>query len=61
MGFPKADLLLHEDSTAFTMLAKNPVDNKKQKHIHVRYNFVRDHLLKNVYDLAYIPTKSQLA
>ena len=53
MGFPKADLLLHEDSTALTMLAKNPVDNKKQKHIHVRYNFVRDHLMKKVYDLAY--------
>ena len=48
MGFPKADLLLHEDSTAFTMLAKNLVDNKKQKHIYVSYNFVRDHLLKKV-------------
>ena len=39
------------------MLAKNPGDRNK----HVRYNFVRDHLLKKVYDLAYIPTKSQLA
>jgi hypothetical protein len=49
------------DNKAAMGLAKNPIDHKRTKHIHLRYHFIRDHILKEDIVLVYIPTAENIA
>ena len=39
----------------------NPVQHSRTKHIEIRHHFIRDHVARGDIELAYVPTKEQLA
>jgi hypothetical protein len=49
------------DNKSAMALAENPIDHKRTKHIHLRYHFIRDHVLKGDIILVYIPTNENIA
>ena len=61
LRIPVHSIGLYEDNQACIKIAENPVYHKRTKHIEVRANFVRDHLLKGDITITYISTEHQLA
>nr|GEY72938.1 retrovirus-related Pol polyprotein from transposon TNT 1-94 [Tanacetum cinerariifolium] len=49
------------DNTSAIAISINPVLHSRTKHIDIRYNFIRDHILKGDVELHFIPTEYQLA
>ncbi|WVZ93409.1 LOW QUALITY PROTEIN: hypothetical protein U9M48_039389, partial [Paspalum notatum var. saurae] len=59
LRFGRIPLLV--DSTSVISVAKNPVLHSRNKHIDVRFHFLRDHYEKGDIDLIYVVTQNQLA
>jgi hypothetical protein len=53
-------VLLMCDNTSAISVAKNPVFNKKMRHIERRHHFLRDHVEKGDIEMRYIDTERQL-
>ncbi|GJT82864.1 retrovirus-related pol polyprotein from transposon TNT 1-94 [Tanacetum coccineum] len=49
------------DNTSAIAISNNPVLHSRTKHIDIRYNFIRDHILKGDIELHFIPTEYHLA
>ncbi|KAJ9547332.1 hypothetical protein OSB04_019875 [Centaurea solstitialis] len=49
------------DNTSAIAIANNPVLHSKTKHIEVRYQFIRDHVMNGDIELHFVPTEYQLA
>ena len=54
-------VLLPCDNESSIMIAYNPVQHAKTKHIEIRHHFIQDHVEKGDIDLSYVSTKYQLA
>lgn len=50
-----------EDNQACIALVRNPENNKRVKHIDLRFNFIYDHVHKNELKLEYVDSKNQVA
>ena len=48
------------DSTSAISILKNPVMHSKTKHIHIKYHFIREHVLEKTVKLEHIGTKDQV-
>nr|GEY54332.1 retrovirus-related Pol polyprotein from transposon TNT 1-94 [Tanacetum cinerariifolium] len=48
------------DNTSAIAISNNPVLHSRTKHIDIRYQFIRDHILKGNIELHFIPTQYQL-
>ena len=44
-----------------SLVAHNPVNNKRTKHIDIKFHYVCEAVLNNVIELVYCPTKEMLA
>ena len=53
--------MLNVDNTSALKLIKNPEFHQRNKHIDVRYHFIRDLYNKGEIDVKYIESKEQLA
>ena len=51
----------HVDSKGAAYLAEKNVNNKRSKHIDVRFHFVRQHIAEKVIELFYVPTQENIA
>jgi hypothetical protein len=49
------------DNTSSISLAKNPVFQKRMRHLERRHHFLRDHVEKGDIEMRYIDTERQLA
>jgi hypothetical protein len=49
------------DNTSAITISNNHVLHQRTKHIDIRYNFIRDHIMKGDIELHFIPTEYQLA
>ena len=54
-------ITIKTDNTAAIILAKNPENHDKAKHIDVRYHFIRKSCQDGLIELAYIPTTEMVA
>lgn len=53
--------ILHGDNQGSLILAKNPKNHSRTKHIDTRYHFIRDHILQNDIKVMYVPTADNRA
>jgi hypothetical protein len=60
-GYPQDTIEIMEDNEACILLAKNPQNHKKTRHIQVRYHWSRQAIADGVAKLSPIKTKDQLA
>jgi hypothetical protein len=49
------------DNTSAILVVKNPVFQKKMRHVEKRHHFLRDHVEKGDIEMRYIDTDRQLA
>ena len=49
------------DNESAIKIAYNPVQHSRTKNIEIRHHFIRDHVARGDIELAYVPTKDQLA
>ena len=42
-------------------MVRNPIKHDRSKHIDVKYNFVRDYVMKNKINISYISTDKNIA
>ncbi|GKB57057.1 hypothetical protein Tco_0913243, partial [Tanacetum coccineum] len=49
------------DNPSVIAISSNPVLHSRTKHIDIRYDFIRDHILKGDIKLHFVPTDLQLA
>jgi hypothetical protein len=61
LNYPQEIVTLYEDNQACILLAKNPQDHKKTRHIQLRFHWIREQLNNKVFNLEYCDTKSQKA
>ena len=47
-------------NTSVISIVANPVDHSRTKHIDIRYHFIREHALKGIIILHYVPTAKQI-
>jgi hypothetical protein len=59
-GYKLTKVPLLCDNESAILMADNPVEHSRTKHIAVRYYFLRDHQQKGDIEIAYINTKEQL-
>jgi hypothetical protein len=52
---------LHEDNQGAIILSKRPASHQKNKHIDLRYHYLREKVKEGVIALVYVSTKEQLA
>lgn len=52
---------IHEDNQSCIRIADEPRENKRMKHIDVKYNFIRESIARGDFKLRYIPTGDQVA
>ena len=52
---------IHEDNQGAIVLARNPKDHPRTKHIEIKYHYVRETVEKNHINLKYCPTKEMVA
>ena len=53
--------VIWEDNTACIAMSKNPVNNKRNKHILLKYHYLRDLVESKIIRLEYIQTSDQIA
>ena len=61
LGYKQETVKIFEDNQACMILAKNPQNHKKSKHIQVRFHWIRDLIKDKIIKLEYCKTSSQLA
>jgi hypothetical protein len=62
LGYPQSSpTTLWEDNTACIAQSKNPIQSSKTKHMHIKYNYVRDLAEASEIKLEYICTEDQIA
>jgi len=62
LGFRQdSPTMIYNDNTAAILLAKNPVNHDRAKHIDIIYHHIRDELRQGKIDLSYIPSAQNLA
>ncbi|MCO5576018.1 hypothetical protein L7F22_029825 [Adiantum nelumboides] len=54
-------VVIYCDNLSSIQLAQNSMFHARRKHIEVHYHFVRERILDDVIDLAYVGTKDQIA
>jgi len=54
-------ITIFEDNKACIQISQNPVLHKRSRHIHLKYHFLRYHYQKGHVELAFIPTKENIA
>lgn len=54
-------ITLFEDNQSTIRIATRPENNKRVKHIDIKYHFVKEKIDCKVIKVKYVPTKSQLA
>jgi len=52
---------LKANNTSSINVAENPINNPKTKYIDVSYHFTREHLIRTLFTLSYVPTGENLA
>ena len=52
---------IFSDNQGALMIATNPTDHQRAKHIDIRYHFIRNCLQNNYIFIDYVPTTSQTA
>ena len=52
---------IYFDNISAIAIANNPVLHSKNKHIEIRYHFIRDHVMNGDVELHFVPTEYQLA
>ena len=52
---------IYIDNKAAACIAKNDVNNKRTKHIDVRYHFLREHVQNGTFILKYVPSADNFA
>jgi hypothetical protein len=60
-GYKLSKVPLLCDNESAILMADNPVEHSRTKHIDIRYHFLRDHQQKGDIEIAYINTQNQLA
>lgn len=53
--------VIYEDNTSCKSIAEEPKENKRMKHIDIKYHFIRDEIEKGKFKLCYIQSSDQLA
>jgi len=53
--------IIFDDSTACIGMTKNPVQHSRNKHIELKYHFVRDKVASGEIKLVYVPTEENVA
>ena len=54
-------LTIHVDNTGCIKIAKNPILNRKTKHIEIYYHFIRERVERKEINLEYVPSNENLA
>jgi energy-converting hydrogenase A subunit M len=49
------------DNTSAISISKNTVMHSKNKHILIKYHFLRDHVTQEIVKIVYLDTKEQIA
>ena len=52
---------MYSDNTGAIALCYNPCHHRRSKHIEIKHEHVRDHILKGTIDLTHVPSKSNAA
>lgn len=52
---------LHEDNQGAIILSKRPANHQRNKHIDLRYHYLREKVAEGIVALVYVSTKEQLA
>lgn len=60
-GISFETILYYEDNQGCIALVKNPINNRRVKHIDLKYNFVSEYVKKGIIHLVYIETSNQEA
>ena len=53
--------IIYCDNTSAISLSKNPIQHSKEKHIPIKYHYLRDQAANKNIKLEYIPTQEQVA
>ena len=62
IGIPLDDpITLHMDAKSAIALAKNPMHHKRNKHIDIKYHWLREKIAEGVVNLVYVRSEDQLA
>ena len=61
LGFDLSSLPLMGDNQGSIFLASNPIQEKRTKHIDIKYHFIREHVQSGKVDLYYVPTADNIA
>uniref|UniRef100_A0AAG5CQQ5 Reverse transcriptase Ty1/copia-type domain-containing protein n=1 Tax=Anopheles atroparvus TaxID=41427 RepID=A0AAG5CQQ5_ANOAO len=54
-------LIIYEDNQSCICIAEEPRDQKRMKHLDIRYNFIRECIENGIISVKYIPTSEQVA
>ncbi|XP_055604438.1 uncharacterized protein LOC129752693 [Uranotaenia lowii] len=57
----RSPLIIHKDNQSCIHIAEEPRDQKRMKHLDIRYNFIRECIQDKIIKLQYIATSHQLA
>ena len=52
--------MIQVDDKSTIELAKNPVNHERNKHINVRFHFIRDHVKEGSVELLYLASQDQV-
>jgi hypothetical protein len=52
--------IIREDNQGTIVIAKNPVNNSRAKHIDIKYHYIREKILNGYFGLEYCPTESMI-
>jgi hypothetical protein len=61
LGIRQNTINVYEDNQGCIALTKNPQENKRTRHIQIKYHFIRNHVKSQRLNFLYCPTQYQLA
>lgn len=61
IGEPQSSITLNVDNQSAIKLINNPVFHRRSKHIDIRYQFIRENVVKKIIDVKYVESSNQLA
>ena len=61
MGFKITPITTYIDNMGAGYMAESRVNNKRTKHIHYKYHFVREHIESGHFDLVHVDSNSNVA
>jgi hypothetical protein len=53
--------VIHCDNHSCVKLSDNPVSHDRSKHVEIKYDYIRDMVLRKVALVQYLPTNEQIA